>query len=159
MTLKQTKFVQEYQVDYNGTRAAIAAGFSEKTAAVQAVRLLRNHNIIAELQRIKQEMVASGKLTREKVIDELRKIAFSDINKVLGDDNEPLDLQDVDKEYSAAVAGVKITVTENEFGTKTKKELTLWDKTRALEMLGRYFGIFEKDNNQLRPAIQVNIER
>ena len=36
------RFVDEYQVDLNGTQAAIRAGYSERTAAQQASRLLRN---------------------------------------------------------------------------------------------------------------------
>lgn len=39
------KFVQEWTVDMNATRAAIAAGYSEKTAAQQASRLMRRTDI------------------------------------------------------------------------------------------------------------------
>jgi hypothetical protein len=35
-------FVREYLIDFNGTRAAIAAGYSERGAEVAASRLLRN---------------------------------------------------------------------------------------------------------------------
>ena len=42
LTSKQERFVAEYLVDLNATRAAIRAGYSEKTAAEQASRLLTN---------------------------------------------------------------------------------------------------------------------
>jgi phage terminase small subunit len=41
LTPKQARFVEEYIVDLNGKRAAIRAGYSPKTAEVQASRLLR----------------------------------------------------------------------------------------------------------------------
>jgi phage terminase small subunit len=42
LTEQQMLFVKEYIVDFNGTQAAIRAGYSEKTAAEQASRLLKN---------------------------------------------------------------------------------------------------------------------
>lgn len=41
LTPQQERFCQEYAVDYNGTNAAIRAGYAEKTAASQASRLLK----------------------------------------------------------------------------------------------------------------------
>lgn len=41
VTLKRARFVEEYLVDLNGKQAAIRAGYSRKTAELQASRLLR----------------------------------------------------------------------------------------------------------------------
>ena len=51
MTPKQKLFVKEYLVDLNATRAAISAGYSEKTACEQGSRLLRNVQIQAEVNK------------------------------------------------------------------------------------------------------------
>lgn len=40
MTPKRQQFVTEYLKDFNGTQAAIRAGYSPRTAKVQAARLL-----------------------------------------------------------------------------------------------------------------------
>ena len=40
LTAKQLVFVREYQIDLNGTQAAIRAGYSPKTANEQAAQLL-----------------------------------------------------------------------------------------------------------------------
>ncbi|MBF1023486.1 MAG: terminase small subunit, partial [Lachnospiraceae bacterium] len=45
LTAKRKRFVDEWLIDFNGTQAAIRAGYSEKTAAATAARLLRNVNI------------------------------------------------------------------------------------------------------------------
>lgn len=48
----QAMFVREYVVDFNGTRAAIAAGYAEKSARVTASQLLTKPNISAEITRL-----------------------------------------------------------------------------------------------------------
>lgn len=45
LNLQYRKFVQEWMVDMNATRAAIAAGYSEKSAAQTASRLMRRTDI------------------------------------------------------------------------------------------------------------------
>jgi phage terminase small subunit len=43
---KRKRFVEEYSVDCNGTQAAVRAGYSVKTAAVQGSRLpLKNRSV------------------------------------------------------------------------------------------------------------------
>ena len=51
---RQQMFIDEYLVDLNGTQAAIRAGYSEKTAGVQASRLLANDNIRARIEELKK---------------------------------------------------------------------------------------------------------
>ena len=45
------RFVREYLVDRNGTQAAIRAGYSPKTAAAQASRLLRDVKVQQAVQQ------------------------------------------------------------------------------------------------------------
>ena len=47
---KQQRFADEYLIDLNATRAAIRAGYSERTASAQAARLLKNVNISAYIR-------------------------------------------------------------------------------------------------------------
>ena len=42
LTAKQQRFCDEYLIDLNATQAAIRAGYSPKTAAQAAARLLTN---------------------------------------------------------------------------------------------------------------------
>ena len=50
MTKKQQAFVNEYLLDFNGTQAAIRAGYSERSARQIASRLLTNDDIKAEVK-------------------------------------------------------------------------------------------------------------
>lgn len=58
LTKKQAIFVKVYVADRNGTKAAIAAGFSPKAAAAQASRLLKQDNIREALARISRSVAA-----------------------------------------------------------------------------------------------------
>ena len=42
MTARRARFVEEYLIDLNGTKAAIRAGYSKTTARVIASQNLRN---------------------------------------------------------------------------------------------------------------------
>ena len=61
---RHQRFADEYLIDLNATRAAIRAGYSEKTAAAQASRLLKDVNISAYIrQRMgnqQEETIASA---------------------------------------------------------------------------------------------------
>ena len=45
LSAKRQRFIDEYCVDFNGTQAAIRAGYSANSANMQAARLLANDNI------------------------------------------------------------------------------------------------------------------
>ena len=53
LTEKQKRFCEEYIIDWNGTRAAIAAGYSKKTAKEQDKSHERHNGLISvELSEI-----------------------------------------------------------------------------------------------------------
>jgi|NGEPerStandDraft_6_1074524.scaffolds.fasta_scaffold65613_2 hypothetical protein len=54
---KQQIFVAEYLTDLNATRAAIAAGYSEKTADQQGSRMLKNVKVAAVIAEKTQKRV------------------------------------------------------------------------------------------------------
>jgi len=57
---KRTIFVQEYLKDFNGTRSAIAAGYSPKSAAETASEILTNPKVtamVAESIRLRCERI------------------------------------------------------------------------------------------------------
>ena len=49
LTIKQQVFVFEYLKDGNGTRSAIAAGYSEHGVAAAGARLLKNVKVSSEI--------------------------------------------------------------------------------------------------------------
>lgn len=65
------KFCQEYAVDYNGTQAAIRAGYEEKSARQQASRLLSQECVIKRIMELQAEQVKRLAITQDYVVMQL----------------------------------------------------------------------------------------
>lgn len=113
--------------DYNGTQAAIRAGYSEKTASVKANQLLHNENILNAIKQNQKELVESSCLTEEKVIARLEEI----LERCMSAD--PV------MEWNYEEHCYKPT-GEYQFDSK--------GALKAIEMLGKHLGMFEKKENK-----------
>ena len=71
LSSKQARFIGEYLVDGNGTRAAIAAGYGRAGARVAACRLLTNANVQKVLQARQSADATRLSTQRENVIQGL----------------------------------------------------------------------------------------
>ena len=116
LTAKQQRFVDEYLVDFNGTQAAIRAGYSEKTAHAIAWENLRKPEISAALKVSFESISKRVEITQEYVLTRLRENAERALQ------NQPV-LNKEGKEtgeyrYEGSVAN------------------------RALELLGKHLGLF-----------------
>lgn len=158
LTPKQIKFIDEYLIDLNATQAAIRAGYSKKTAQRIGSENLSKPLIQEEIQKRRNKLQSKCEITQERVLRELAAIAFAsgaDFAKVVtGGTFDTVKMIPTDKippEKLAAIAGMKMTAN----GVEVK----LHDKVRALEMLGKYLGLFdgsggqEKSDNNLFEAI------
>lgn len=150
LTEQQKLFVQElFKNNHNAKQAAIAAGYSEKTAEVQASRLLRNVKVLEY---------------REELIKEFDKKEIASIEEIL-------------KYYTRVMRreekeSIVVTVKEKQSGWATNKETgkrekvtveketpqiveiptKVSDANKAAEMLGKNYGIWTEkmsiDGNQ-----------
>ncbi len=68
LTAKRQAFVREYPIDLNATKAAIRAGFSEKTAYSQGQRLLKNVEVAAAVQKALAERSERTEITQDYVL-------------------------------------------------------------------------------------------
>lgn len=71
---KQKVFCEEYLIDLNATQAAIRAGYSKKTANVQAAQLLAKLNIQARVEQLKQKRSEKTGVTVDWVVSHLREL-------------------------------------------------------------------------------------
>lgn len=156
ITAKQKRFCEEYVIDLNGTQAAIRAGYSKKTANEQAARLLAYASIKNYISELKAVKFQENKITAQRVIDELVKIGLANVQDFVNGGNNVLELKNLDADKTAAVSSVKTTINENTGSITT--ELKFHNKVSALEMLGRHFGIFEKDNSQKNGDVNVILD-
>lgn len=72
------RFINEYCVDENGSKAAVRAGYSPHGAGTAANRLLKNVKIQAALKERMAELVACAGITPEFVVGQWASIARAD---------------------------------------------------------------------------------
>lgn len=164
LTDKQRLFCDEYLIDLNATQAAIRAGYSERTAAAQAARLLTNVKVQEYVQQRQRDRVERTEITQDRVLRELAIIAFSnaadyaavvekqetfrcedgteiglfddDGNPVMYRTVEPVLTQNLTENQKRALAVIK----KGRDGFEVKP----YDKIRALELLGKHIGMFKE---------------
>lgn len=75
LTAKQERFVAEYLIDCCGAKAAVRAGYSERTAKSVAHELLRKPAVKAAVNAAKKRLAEKLELTVEKVIGDIARVA------------------------------------------------------------------------------------
>ena len=83
LTDKQRRFIDEYLIDSNGARAAVAAGYSEKSARYMAYRLLQVPEIDAEVKRRRMDLCERAGLTAAYVREHWKDIIENCSQRVL----------------------------------------------------------------------------
>jgi phage terminase small subunit len=117
---KQLRFCQEYVIDFNGTQAAIRAGYSKRTANEQSARMLAKVSIQVKVKELTQKAADKLEITQEKVLSEYAKIAFFDLRTIYDDKNALKQIHQLDDTAGAAIAGIK--VFEEFSGTGVNRE-------------------------------------
>ena len=129
---KQKMFCKEYLVDFNGTQAAIRAGYSKKTANEQASRLLTKVNVQTYLKQLIEKRNERTKITQDEVIADIIKVKDRCMQ------NEAV----LDKEG-------------NETGIY---KFDSNGANKALDMLMKHTGGYETDNKQKGYSVVINRE-
>lgn len=142
MNAMQQRFVQEYKIDLNATQAAIRAGYSEKTAYCQGHDLLKKPEIAEAVEHELELCCERTRVTKDKIIRELAKIAFVNIGDVVDEATGGV-LTDLPKDDLAAISSIKTKTNQvGEEIMQVEREVRFHDKTKALEQLGRHLGMF-----------------
>ena len=152
LTAKQERFVEEYLIDLNATQAAIRAGYSPKGATVRGAELLANRKVAVAVQEAKDKRSERTEVTQDMVIDELRKIGFSDIREVASWGERP-NLDEVEEDEDLRIYPVELTASENISDdtaaavsevslTAQGVKVKMHDKLAALEKIGKHLGMF-----------------
>ena len=163
MNDKQNAFAVEYVKDRNATQAAIRAGYSEKSAYSQGNRLLKKDEVRALIHELEDAAAARSAITQDMVIKELARIAFNDPRKLFDDNGRPKDITTLDDDIAAALASVDI-FEEFDYNGDTReligytKKYKWSDKLRALEMLGKYLGMFT-DKVQMSGSLNTGADK
>lgn len=123
MNKRQERFVLEWLRDMNATKAAIRAGYSERTAYSIGQRLLKNVEIQTAIKEFHEQR------QRESVATVL------DVEEFLSET-----MRGEHKEEVVTSVGEGKGVFHNEI---VRKQVSMKDRIRAAELLGKRFGMFD----------------
>ncbi len=155
---KQKKFCEEYIIDFNQTQSAIKAGYSAKTAYSIGNENLKKPDIQAYIKELLSKREERTQITADMVVKEWAKIAFFDIRKIFHKEGGLLNPHDLDDETATVISSIKARDVKVGDDIETIKEYRLNDKMKALDMLAKHLGMFEKekeDNND--PNVNLEI--
>jgi phage terminase small subunit len=173
LNLRQQRFCIEYVIDYNGTQAAIRAGYSEDTARSIACELLTKPYIADEIKRLNDDKITRAKATADTVLSNIYKISEVDIGDAYDEKGCLLPIKQIPKEIRKIIASVE---TFEEFGYEdqpngTKKKIVIghtvkvkfWSKDKSNELLAKHHKLITDkheiagpNGTPLMPA-QINI--
>lgn len=163
LTIKQENFCNKYIETGNASEAyRFAYDCSKMTPDsinVTASQLLKNPKITLRLDQIQKELREKSNISKEKVLEKLRAIAFSDIRNYLNFDGRTIQFKSfktLTDEQIKAIEGIK--------KSKTGIELKLHGKSWAIERICKMLGydspakneITGKDGKDLYPGLDLS---
>lgn len=134
LTDKQRRFIDEYLKDLNGTQAAIRAGYAKSSARHRASLLLSDERIKERINEQLEKIEKKNIATIEDVLEFLSHSMFEE------EDEE-----------------VVMTVGTGDGASrieKTRKKISLKDRLKAAELLGKYNSMWT-DRTEVEHSGQV----
>lgn len=155
-TDKEEAFIREFPKDNNGTKAAIRAGYSEKSAKNTAAKLMAKSAIREEIDKKKMTAAERCGISLDRVLLEYKRLGFFDARKMYDSEGNLKSIHDIDDDTAAAIAGISAEELfegrgENREHIGTIKHVRIFEKKAALTDLMKHLGGFEKDNAQKLP--------
>lgn len=138
----------------NISHAALAAGFSPKSAASQGSRLLKHVEVQQALNTRRTEVLQKFQLTTERTLQEIARLAYSDPRRLFGPDGRLKAIHELDDDAAATIASIEADEIKGEgVVLGITRKIKVWDKNSALDKAMKHLGLYEKDNTQPAAAI------
>ena len=145
LNTRQKLFVEHYLKLNNATQAAIAAGYSKKTAKQIGARLLTNVAIASRVSQRTEAVLQAAKMEADEVLTRLTDIArgsMADFIRVNGNGEPVVDLSKPNVPLQL-IKRIK-TKRSDKFGDEI--EFELYDAQTALNTLGKHWKLFDRAN-------------
>lgn len=153
---KDMMFAKEYIIDFNATRAAKAAGYSERSAHVIGCKLLKKDKVREYIQEEMDKRCGRLEVTADRVLLELARISFLDPRTMFDDNGDLLPIAEMDDDAAAAISGLEIKENwsgrgDNAVAYLTKK-MKLVDKKGSLDLLGKHLKLWTEKHEHAGPG-------
>jgi len=146
LTPKITRFCEEYQIDFNGTRAAIRAGYAPKSAHSQAWELLKKPEVQAFIMELRNQTADKLNVSKESLLSILREIAGARVEDITDPETGSILPPNLWPDHmKGVVSGVEAEELylgrgDDRRPIGTVRKVKLWEKTKAIEQLSRMLG-------------------
>lgn len=173
LTEKEAQFAREYPIDFDGTKAAIRAGYSERTAHAIAYDVLRRPHVMDAIADEMQRRAERAQIDADYVLRRLIAIDQMDAADIIDDDGSVLPVKQWPKIWRQFIAGMDVSELYDGRGEGREaigvlKKIRWPDKLKNLELLGKHIDVQAfreqstneltgKDGAPLVPVLNVNV--
>lgn len=170
LTLKERDFCWKYLIYRNGAKAAREAGYSENTCSEIAYEYLRKPHLKEYLELIKDEIEEATGVNKFRQLNELSKIAYSNIAHIHNSWIELSEWEQLKKDNPDALSAVESIDTKTENRTFDEEnievkyvKIKLYSKIAAIAEINKMLGynavvkteLTGKDGKELQSNIIV----
>lgn len=147
LTAKQQRFVEEYLVDMNATRAYRAAGYqgSDAVCAVEGSKLLRNPKVAEAIAAAMSERSKRTKVDADWVLQRLRLEAEADLADLYDDNNNLLPVKQWPLIWRQGLIGGVETVREKakdgEGDDSFVDKVKISERVKRIELIGKHVDV------------------
>ncbi len=152
---RERLFCAEYLTDLNGQNAAIRAGYSPKSAAVTASRLLIKAKIKEEIQRLTTAQLKKVHMGTDEALAAAAHIARSDPRRLFTEDGRLKPIKQLEDGTALAISSIKVVEKPGavlEDGTREidrVHEIKFWDKNAALDKLFKHLALAAPERHEI----------
>lgn len=163
LTEKQEIFCREYVVDFNATRAAKAAGYSEKTAGTMGGENLQKPAIQSFIATIVKKRMDKINIDAEYVLKRLVEIDQMDVSDILDEAGSVKPIASWPKVWRTTLSAIDVTEigSGEENAVAVLKKIKWPDKVRNLELLGKHINVraWEKEEAGGSDALAESVSK
>jgi phage terminase small subunit len=156
LTARQRRFVSEYLVDNNATKAAIRAGYAPIAARITASRLLDKPHVVAALNQRTAALLQKVELEAADLLRANAEIVQFDPAELLDDAGNYKPLRDVPAAVRRCIRRIrvhKVNLTTGDGKVDTVVDYEVFDKHPALDRDYKRIGLL-RDRIDVRVSLE-----
>lgn len=158
---KQQRFVDAYMLDPNATKAAIAAGYSPKSAESKASKLMARDDIKEAIKEARKGRSQRVEVNADDVLRTLLRLLNSDIGEAFREDGSLKPIHEMPEDVRKAIQSVEVDELweghgEDRARVGETKKVKFWSKDKALELSMRHLGML---NDKLKVNVSMTLEQ
>lgn len=149
LTVKQEKFCNVY-IETGNASEAYRAAYNTGAMKVESIHrkafeVLENVNVSARIRELQEDIRVKSDITKEKVLNEYAKIAFSSIAHLQDTWVDLKTFSELTDEQKACIKNIstkvkKVPINEETFAEVEFVKIELYDKLKALDSISQMLG-------------------